>query len=141
MPRWAGGRFARHGSAAKLDPAMLHAEELVSERSGGVRAIVEAMPFSKIAQVAMPGLGDPSVIPLWFGESDVPTPAFICDAAADAMRAGHTFYTFKRGVPELRHAIARYLSALYGRSIAFERVIVTSSGMSGIMLICQTLIE
>jgi len=117
------------------------AEAWVSERSAGVRPIVEAMPFSKIAQVAMPSLGDPSVIPLWFGESDVPTPAFICDAAADAMRAGHTFYTFKRGIPELRHAIACYLGTLYDRPIAFERIIVTSSGMSGIMLTCQTLIE
>ena len=111
------------------------------ERPGGVRPIVAAMPFSKIAQVAMPGLGDPAVIPLWFGESDVPTPGFICEAAATALGAGHTFYTFKRGIPELRHAVARYLGELYGRAVAPERVIVTSSGMSGIMLMCQALIE
>ena len=113
----------------------------MSERSHGLRPIVERMPFSKIGQVAMAGLGDPDIIPLWFGESDVPTPGFICDAAAAALRAGHTFYTFKRGIPELRHAIAAYLSGLYARPVSAERVIVTSSGMSGIMFMAQALVE
>jgi aspartate/methionine/tyrosine aminotransferase len=99
------------------------------------------MPFTMIGQVAMAGMGDPDVIPLWYGESDVPTPAFICDAAAAAMRAGQTFYTFKRGVPELRRALGVYLSGLYGRTIDAERVIVTSSGMSSIMLLAQALVE
>jgi len=107
----------------------------------GVREIVRAMPFSRIGEVAMAGLGDPEVIPLWFGESDLPTPGFIGEAAAAALRAGHTFYTFKRGVPELRAAIARYLSSLYARDVAAERVTVTSSGMNAIMLTAQALIE
>jgi aspartate aminotransferase len=113
----------------------------VSKGSGGVRPVIEAMPFSRIGEVAMAGLGDPAVIPLWFGESDLPTPAFICEAATAALRQGHTFYTFKRGVPELRQAIAGYLSALHAAPVAAERVIVTSSGMSGIMLMAQALIE
>jgi aspartate aminotransferase len=113
----------------------------LSERPGGVRRIVEAMPFSKIGQVAMAGLGDPEVIPLWFGESDVPTPGFICDAAASAMKAGHTFYTFKRGIPELRQTIARYLTTLYAKPVDWQRVIVTSSGMSAIMFMSQALVE
>jgi aspartate aminotransferase len=113
----------------------------VSKPLGGVRPAIEAMPFSRIGQVAMAGLGDPEVIPLWFGESDLPTPRFICEAAAAALRLGHTFYTFKRGIPELRQAIAGYLSALHAVPVAAERVIVTSSGMSGIMLMAQALIE
>ncbi|HZB93177.1 MAG TPA: pyridoxal phosphate-dependent aminotransferase [Stellaceae bacterium] len=113
----------------------------MSERPNGLRPIVEAMPFSKIGQVAMAGLGDPAVIPLWFGESDLPTPAFISEAAARALSAGHTFYTFKRGIPELRQAIAGYLARLYRRPMSAERVIVTSSGMSGIMFMAQALIE
>ena len=113
----------------------------MTERSAGVRPIVEAMPFTKIGQVAMAGMGDPDVIALWYGESDLPTPGFICDAAAAAMRQGHTFYTFKRGIPELRQAIATYLTGLYAMPVAAERVIVTSSAMSGIMLMAQALIE
>jgi aspartate aminotransferase len=113
----------------------------LSERPNGLRSIVESMPFSKIGQVAMAGLGDPEVIPLWFGESDVPTPRFICEAAAAALAAGHTFYTFKRGVAELRHAIAAYLTGVYAKPVDWQRVIVTSSGMSGIMLLSQALVE
>ena len=113
----------------------------MTQRPNGQRPIVDAMPFSKIGQVAMAGLGDPDVIPLWFGESDLPTPGFICEAAARAMRAGHTFYTFKRGIPELRRALARYLEGLYRRPLNAERIIVTSSGMSGIMFMAQALIE
>ncbi len=113
----------------------------MSDRPNGLRPVVEAMPFSRIGQVAMTGLGDPDIIPLWFGESDRPTPRFICDAAAAALAAGHTFYTFKRGIPELRQAIARYLTGLYAKPVAAERVIVTSSGMSGIMFMAQALIE
>lgn len=113
----------------------------MKERPNGVRPVVKAMPFSKIGQVAMAGLGDPDVVPLWFGESDLPTPGFICDAAAAALKAGHTFYTFKRGIPELRRAIARYLTGLYAKPVEWERVIVTSSGMSGIMFMGQALIE
>ncbi len=113
----------------------------MSERVHGIRAVVEAMPFSKIGQVAMAGLGDPEVIPLWFGEGDLPTPAFICEAAAAALRAGHTFYTFKRGIPELRAALSHYLARLYARDVSPGRVIVTSSGMSGIMFMVQALIE
>ena len=111
------------------------------DQSPGVRAIIERMPFSKIGQVAMAGLGDPEVLPLWFGESDVATPDFICEAAAAAMRAGHTFYTFTRGIPELRQAIARYLTGLYAKPVDWQRVIVTSSGMSGIMFMVQALVE
>ena len=113
----------------------------MSERPNGLRPVVERMPFSKIGQVAMAGLGDPNVIPLWFGESDVTTPRFIAEAVTAALAAGHTFYTFKRGIPELRQAIARYLCALYATPVAAERIIVTSSGMSGIMFMCQALVE
>jgi aspartate aminotransferase len=112
-----------------------------ADRPHGVRPTIAQMPFSKIGQVAMAGLGDPEVIPLWFGESDVTTPAFIGEAAAAALRAGHTFYTFKRGIPDLRRVIADYLTGLYAKKVDADRVIVTSSGMSGIMLMSQALLE
>jgi aspartate/methionine/tyrosine aminotransferase len=107
----------------------------------GVRPQVAEIPFSLIGQVAMPRMGDPDVLPLWYGESDMATPAFVADAATAAMRAGHTRYAQKRGIPELRRATARYLSDLYGRAIDAERVAITSSGMSAIMLATQALIQ
>src|SRR5689334_14654111 len=106
-----------------------------------IRQIVADLPVSKIGEVSWPALGDPSVVPLWYGESDLPTPAFICDAASEAMRRGETFYTHKRGIPPLREVIADYLTGLHDRPVGVERVAVTSSGMSAIMLVCQCIID
>ena len=85
------------------------------------------------------GLAD--VIPLWFGEPDVETPQFIRDAAVQALADGETFYTPNRGVPELREALANYNSELYGVAIEVDRITVTASGMSAMMLAHQLLVE
>ena len=61
---------------------------------------------SRIREVANAGLGRKDVLAFWFGESDQPTPAFICEAAMAALRDGRTFYTQNMGIPELREAIA-----------------------------------
>src|SRR5688572_17950740 len=46
------------------------------------------------------------------GEPDFTTPEHICQAATEAMRAGHTHYTVASGIPELKKAIAQsYLKA------------------------------
>jgi aspartate aminotransferase len=117
------------------------APPVIPGRPAGVRPIVEALPFTRIGEVAAGGLGDPDVIPLWFGESDAPTPAFICDAAAQALAAGETFYSFKRGIPELRAAVARYLTRLHARPVTPDRVIVTCAAMNAIMIAMQALVD
>ena len=70
--------------------------------------------MQQIGQVSSLAMGDPDVIPLWYGESDVPTPGFINDAAGAALAAGETFYTHKRGIPALR----RRWRTIPGRSTA-----------------------
>lgn len=50
---------------------------------------------------------------LCYGESDLPTPEFICQAATDALRNGHTFYTHTAGYGELRQAIADKILELH----------------------------
>jgi aspartate aminotransferase len=102
---------------------------------------IEAIRDSMIAEVAMLGFGKPDVIPLWFGEGDQPTPAFICEAASRAMAAGETFYTFNLGIPKLRAAISEYETGLHAKPVGFERVVVTSSGMQGIFLTVQAITE
>jgi aspartate/methionine/tyrosine aminotransferase len=101
---------------------------------------IEALEISRIAQVFELGFGRENLIPLWVGEGDLPTPAFICDAATAAMQAGKTYYTQKRGIPELRQAIADYTNGLYGTAAEAERFIVTSSGMNGIMMALQAIL-
>ncbi|MFQ5776218.1 MAG: pyridoxal phosphate-dependent aminotransferase [Kiloniellaceae bacterium] len=104
-----------------------------------LRPEIERLETSRIAEVWQLGFGRKNLIPLWVGEGDLPTPAFICEAAAQAMREGKTFYTHKRGIPELRAAIAAYTRGLYGIDLDDERVTVTSSGMNGIMLILEAI--
>ena len=54
----------------------------------GVRETIRRIPLENISSLARGRLGDPSIIPLWFGEGDVPTPAFIGEAMMRAVQAG-----------------------------------------------------
>lgn len=106
-----------------------------------VREAIIDLPASPIARIAALGMGDPAVIPLWYGEGDLPTPAFIGRAASAALQAGHTFYTHKAGLPELRTAIAEYQSGLYARPSVAYTIVVTSSGMTALMMVAEALID
>jgi len=104
-----------------------------------MRAAIESLPGSKIREVANAGLGRADVLAFWFGESDEPTPASICQAAADSLSRGETFYSHNLGLPELREAIAAYASALHG-PLGADRIAVTSSGVTALMLAMQMLV-
>jgi aspartate/methionine/tyrosine aminotransferase len=106
-----------------------------------VRPSIVALPTSRIAEIAALGFGDPAVTALWYGEGDVPTPDFIDAAANAALQRGETFYTYKAGLPELRQTIADYLTRLYASPVAADRILVTSSGMTALMMIAQALID
>ena len=79
------------------------------------REAVRGLRASKIREVANAGLAREDVLAFWFGEPDEVTPAFIRQAGVDALHAGETFYTHNLGIPELREAIASYVSACIGR--------------------------
>lgn len=106
-----------------------------------VRDLVAAMPLTQIGEVANLGRGDSDVIKLWFGESDLKTPEFINRAANKALAEGHTFYTWQRGIPPLREAIARYTQRVYGIDCKSDRITVMGSGMQVIALTAQAIIE
>src|SRR3981081_2323196 len=89
---------------------------------------------------AMSVFGDPDVVPLWFGEGDLVTPAFVRDAAAKGLQAGETFYTWQRGIPELRATLSAYTERLYGIKCPVDRLTVTTGGMQAILLSCQLLL-
>jgi aspartate/methionine/tyrosine aminotransferase len=115
--------------------------EMASTESIDVRDAIRDLRASRIGEISALGMGDPEVIPLWYGEGDLPTPDFVGAAATAALAAGHTFYTYKAGLPELRSAIADYLTGLYARPTTAERIVVTSSGMNALMLVSQALID
>jgi aspartate/methionine/tyrosine aminotransferase len=104
------------------------------------RQSVQNLGASRIREVANAGIGLSDVLPFWFGEPDQETPGFIRDAAKQALDAGDTFYTHNFGIPPLREAIAHYLTALHG-PIDVERIAVTSSGVSALMLLSQLIIN
>jgi aspartate/methionine/tyrosine aminotransferase len=89
-------------------------------------------PESGIVEVMNYGRRRDDVVPLWAGEGDMPTPAFIAEAATRSLAAGETFYTWQRGIPELREALARYHGRLYGRPFSAKEFFVTGSGMQAI---------
>lgn len=91
-------------------------------------------PESGIVEVMNHGRLREGLIPLWVGEGDLPTPDFISRAANASLAAGETFYTWQRGIPELRAALARYHERLYGQSFSPERFFVTGSGMQSVQL-------
>ncbi len=104
-----------------------------------MRPAIDALPGSKIREVANAALGRSDVLAFWFGESDEVTPEPVRRAAADALLRGETFYSHNLGLPELRIAIARYTSGLHG-PVGPDRIAVTSSGVSALMLAMQMLL-
>ncbi|HKA78644.1 MAG TPA: pyridoxal phosphate-dependent aminotransferase [Xanthobacteraceae bacterium] len=99
-----------------------------------LRRAARDTPESGIVEVMDYGRRQNGVMGLWAGEGDLATPAFITEAAAGALAAGETFYTWQRGIPELRDALARYHTRVYGRDFSAEEFFVTGSGMQAIQI-------
>ncbi|RUM25765.1 pyridoxal phosphate-dependent aminotransferase [Rhizobium vallis] len=98
-----------------------------------------AAPESGIVEVVNYARGREGLLPLWVGEGDLPTPDFISKAAMDALAAGETFYTWQRGIPELRRALSDYYSRHFAVRLPVEHFYVTGSGMQAIQIAVQAL--
>jgi len=105
-----------------------------------MRGAIESLPASKIREVANAGIGRSDVLAFWFGESDEATPAHVGVAAIRSITEGETFYAHNLGLPELREAIAAYVTDLH-RPVGPQRIAVTSSGVSALMLAMQALLD
>ena len=103
-------------------------------RTFPLRPEAEGAPESGIVEVANYGRGRPGLIPLWIGEGHLPTPPFIAAAANRALAEGDTFYTWQRGIPALRAALARYHERLHGRPFDPDRFYVTIGGMHALQV-------
>ncbi len=93
---------------------------------------IVSFPGSRILEIARIAFATPDVDFLCFGESDQPSPAAAHAAAVAALGAGATRYPDVRGLPELRSAIADYLTQLHARPVAEPRVQITASGMTAV---------
>ncbi len=91
-------------------------------------------PASGIVEVSTYGRARPGTISLWVGEGDTPTPSFIADAATRSLAAGETFYTWQRGIPDLRDAITRYMTRTYDKPFERDNFYVTGGGMQAVQI-------
>ena len=73
--------------------------------------------------------------------SDFDTPAFIRQAAIDALQSGHTRYGPVAGEPALREAIAAKLSNENGVPTSPEQVLVTNGGKQALYNLFQVLLD
>jgi aspartate/methionine/tyrosine aminotransferase len=96
-------------------------------------------PESGIVEVLNYARGREGLLPLWVGEGDLPSPDFVNDAAMAALAAGETFYTYQRGIPELRQALSDYYARHFGITLPAEHFFVTGSGMQAIQIAVQAM--
>jgi aspartate/methionine/tyrosine aminotransferase len=104
------------------------------------RPAVRALGASKIRELFNAGYGRDDLLAFWVGEPDEPTPAFIRRAGMDSLAAGETFYTHNLGIPELREALARYITRLHRPTVP-DQVALTSAGVNALMIASQLLVD
>src|SRR4051812_41759966 len=96
---------------------------------------VENVPHSRIRELAEIAMGMDGVLRLYFGESNLPTPDYIKQAALRAMQGGFTFYTENAGLPSLRRAIAESYRRLQNVELdPAGELVVTASGVQALNL-------
>jgi aspartate/methionine/tyrosine aminotransferase len=103
---------------------------------------VTRVPYTRIRELGELAMTMDGVLRLYFGESNVPTPAYIVEAAAQALRDGHTFYSENAGLPSLRRGIADQYRRLHDVELdpACE-VVVTASGLLALHLAIRSAID
>ena len=110
-------------------------------RKSPIRAVIQGLEPSGISKVTALGLGNPDVLPLWFGETDLVTPPFIRQAAVNALENGRTFYTNARGIQPLREAIRDFHRRTLDIDIGLERITVPGGAMLAVVTALQMCCE
>ena len=80
-------------------------------------------------------------LPLWFGESDLPTDPTIRAHAVQSLAAGETFYSANLGIPALRDAIASYQRTQFAATASADNIVVTVSGLNAILLSLSAIVD
>ena len=82
-----------------------------------------------------------SIIHLEIGEPDFDTPSNVVEAGVTALRNGWTHYGPSAGLPDLRQAIAEYVSRTRGVKVASDEVVVVPGGKPIIFFTILSLID
>ncbi|MBU6473839.1 MAG: aminotransferase class I/II-fold pyridoxal phosphate-dependent enzyme [Alphaproteobacteria bacterium] len=113
----------------------------MSTRSSAIRPAILAMQQNGIGTVSSLGLGDPDIIPLWFGETDLVTPAFIREAAKRALDEGRTFYSGARGIRPLRQAVAEFYRRVLGVEVDVARISLPGAATLALVTALECVVE
>ena len=105
-----------------------------------MRQAILDLAESRIREVANAGLGQTDLLAFWFGESHEVTPEPIRQAAIASLQRGETFYSHNLGLPELRQAVAHYMTQRHG-PVELDRLAITSGGVNALMLATQALVD
>lgn len=81
------------------------------------------------------------IVHMEIGEPDLPTPAPVVAAGADALARGELYYTPSLGLPALREAIAGHYERCYGVAVAPARIVVTPGASGALLLALGLLID
>ena len=103
---------------------------------------VEHVPHSRIRELAEIAMSMEGVLRLYFGESNLPTPEYIKQAAARALAEGYTFYTENAGLPSLRRAIAGHYRRL--QAVDLEpagEIVITASGVQALHVALRCVLD
>ncbi len=101
----------------------------------GIRDQIKDLRTENIADLAVKASRLEGVIPLWYGEGDMVTPAFIREAAKAAIDDGQTFYVpDMRGTARLKTALTEYQTRMHGKPIDVNRSTVAPSGMQALYI-------
>jgi aspartate aminotransferase len=84
--------------------------------------------YQMMDRVAARRASGANVISLSAGEPDFDTPKHVCDAAIEAIRAGHTRYTPVSGIRPLREAVAEKFRTENGLDVQWQDTMVCSGG-------------
>ena len=82
-----------------------------------------------------------NIIHLEIGEPDFDTPANVVEAAVGALHEGWTHYGPSAGLPELRQALAEYVSRTRGVKVSSDEVVVVPGGKPIIFFTILSLID
>jgi aspartate/methionine/tyrosine aminotransferase len=103
---------------------------------------ITQVPVSRIRELAEVAMSMDGVLKLYFGESNLPTPQYIKDAATAAMAKGFTYYTENAGLPSLRRAIAEHYCRHQKVSLdPASEIVVTTSGVQAINVVIRTVLD
>jgi aspartate aminotransferase len=81
------------------------------------------------------------VVELEIGDSPFSTPVVAQDAAARAIREGHTRYGPSLGLPEYRAAAARYVNREYGLNVTADNVVAGQGAKIFEQLFCEAFLN